>query len=196
MKDTRLFDKLKDMYFLFMAFVKNPVSISLIIFIALEWTTYYVFHTKLNVDKEIVVGSMSVLCIVSGYFITHYLELDRKSKEKRFDQHYELLKALRVFLCETDLEEADRKALAEKFQHEYYGSALFISQKAFKKLKITADSYNEFQNTKGKLAADIQKAQLNFQNAQSNFINSLRTEFFHDRNLDFSAYDFQWKLKK
>ena len=133
---------------------------------------------------------MTGIAIIFGYFLTHYLEIIRKQKENKFNQYYKLLKALRIFIKETDLEESQRKELVDKFQNAYFGSTILISRNAHEKIKKVAALYNIFQGS----SESTREENLNeFRKAQSDFINCLRKEFFHDKELDFLGYDIKWR---
>lgn len=181
-----LWEEIQDFLYKAYAFVKSGIFLSFLIFIGLEYFVFS-FFIELNTDVNIIAGSMTGLGIIFGYFITHYLEIIRKQQEKKFDQYCELLKALRIFIAETNLEEHERKELVNKFQLAYFGSTIFISKNAYEKIKDVARLYSNYQSNINPDNLAI------FRKAQSNFINCLRNEFFHEKDLDFLAYDIRWK---
>ena len=187
-----IWDKIKDAYYFIYGIVISRILWAFLIFAVIEYFVFW-FFKDINADVDIIVGSMTGLGIIFGYFITHYLEIIRKRQEKKFDQYCELLKALRLFIAETNLDENERKDLANKFQHAYFGSTISITRNAYEKLKEVARLYSEYQKTKTKPQNEENDALNKFRKAQSNFINCLRKEFFHDRELDFLGYDIIWK---
>jgi len=190
-----VWDKIKDLYYVVTGIETRRILWASLIFIAIEYFIFC-FFSDLEADIDIIVGSMTGLGIIFGYFITHYLEIIRKRQEKKFDQYCELLKALRIFIAETDLEENERKKLANKFQDAYFGSTIFISRKVYQKLKEVAKLYSKFQKTKNESTEKQGTTLAEFREAQSSFINCLRKEFFHGRGLDFLGYDIRWKNSK
>ena len=182
-------DKIKDFYYKIRGVLNNRVVWLLLFFAFVECITFW-FFDSIGASSDIIAGSMTGLGIIFGYFITHYLELLRKKTEEKFKHYCKLLEALRVFIVEANLDEADKKKLASDFQQAYFGSTISISRGAYDKLKGFAKAYSDYQ---GADVANKKTALTNFVKAQSDFVNYLRKEFFCDRELDFQTYDIRWK---
>ena len=103
-------------------------------------------------------------------------------KEKKLEQYWELLKAIRVFIMEQNLSPDEKKKLASNFQEAYLGSTLFISSEAYKKLKTTIEKLMAYIATANKSDLD------NFTQAQSQFINCVRHEL-GEKEIGFNTYD-------
>lgn len=140
----------------------------------------YIFFT-LNVNINIVSGSIAGITIILGYFYTHFLEIQRKKQEEKLKEYKELIKSIRVFLLEKELSSEEQKVLINKFHDAYLSSTLLISTEAYNSLKITIEMLMEHTKNNNQTSRD------NFTNAQSKFINCLRKEF-GERAVEFNTY--------
>ena len=125
---------------------------------------------------------MAGITIIFGYFFTHFLEIQRKQREKKLEQYWELLKAIRVFIMEKNLTPEEKRGLASKFQDAYFGSSLYISSKAYEHLKLTIEMLMIYIKEKNGTSLD------NFTQVQSKFINCLRKEL-GEKAIEFNTYD-------
>ncbi|MEK7136430.1 MAG: hypothetical protein AAB821_02465 [Patescibacteria group bacterium] len=108
--------------------------------------------------------------------------MQRKRYDKKLEQYWELLKAIRVFILEKNLNEDEKKRLISQFQDTYLGSSLFISSFAYEELKIMIEML--INHIKQNRTESLDK----FTQAQSKFINCLRREL-GECPIEFNTYE-------
>lgn len=78
-------------------FYKNRViSLSIFLFLIVGCLIYLEY--KWGVDKGIIIISISVISATVGYFITHFLENERKRIEEKTKLYTKLVLDLRIFM--------------------------------------------------------------------------------------------------
>ncbi len=179
---TKMVNCMNSIKYFFLKILKNPLTFILLIFFGFEIGAYYLF-TNIEADGNIIAGTMTGLFIIFGYFITHYLEISRKEREKKFEQYLNLIKGLRILLIEDYTKSIDDdKELIDKLQNAYFESSVSISKKSYDKLHETITAFSEFAKTK-----NISDKRL-FLKKQSDFINQVRSEFFIEQEINFETF--------
>lgn len=169
------------MKIVFLQIMKNHLIWAFLLLLASMRTAYCIFA-----DKETVLAAISTgLVVIFGYFATHYLAISRDQKEKKFQLCLELIKKLRFFILEEHLkkEEAQQSKLRDELQDAYFAFSLLISATSYDSLVKMMGAFGEMLKEPSKLEE--------FKKAQSHFINSLRKEFFIDKEIQFETYDFR-----
>ena len=161
----------------------RPIIWSLVLWLAFA-LGICIFLYNIDIDPNVIVGLIAGLAIFAGYFITHYLEINSRQYEKRFDQHWELLRSLRFFILETKIDIEGKERLLNEFQNSYFGSALFLSRKNYDKLKSVIESLKNFLDKNGD-----EDALKQFEEKQTDFVNELRKEFTDGEKIKFQTYN-------
>ncbi len=106
-KDTKLFGGLYRLYNhcspreTMKKIFRNPLFLSLLIsFLAI--VLLICFEIKLGVDKEVIAISITGTTGFLGYFITHYIERERKKKEEKFSLYTDLMSSIRVMTTTSE----------------------------------------------------------------------------------------------
>ena len=122
---------------------KDPVTIRFIFLLIIIGILTYIEY-KLNIDKEIIIVSITVISATIGYFITHFLDSEQKKREEKIKLYQRFVKDIRVFIKGS----ADKEGAAKKFEDTYYESWLFISTKAYEKLVDYIEQYKVWADNK------------------------------------------------
>ncbi|MBC8234380.1 hypothetical protein H8E77_32935 [bacterium] len=168
--------------------IKQPLLWAFLIMISLEYGAYRVFDSK---DQAPVLAAISTgLVVMFGYFATHYLTIERKQKERKFEQCLELIKKIRFFILEGDIKgEQQQFEMRDELQDAYFAFSLLTSAKSYEALSEMMKAFETL------LSNRSQSKLREFTKAQSNFVNQLRKDFFIDKDIDFKTYDFRLKKK-
>ncbi len=157
---------------------KNPSFLSLLIFplviVLLIW-----FEIRLGVDKEVIAISITGTTGFLGYFITHYLERERKKKEEKFSLYTALMSNIQVMTKTSE----DKTEAAEKLSEVYYTSYLYISTVVYELLKESMIRYRTWvsEKTKPNLKA--------FEEKIAELMQAMRDEITPDKKADFVSFD-------
>lgn len=146
----------------------------------------YSLAMKHNVKPDILVVAISGIIMIFGYFLSHFLETYRKYKERKLDQYLALIRALRMFLNESDIDKDKLLVQRDAFQNAYFEATLFISTSGYKKFRTFIDEYQRLQKKEVQTNTALIKA-------QDEFINELRKEFKPYETIDFVSYQFSLK---
>jgi hypothetical protein len=137
------------------------------------------FEISAGVDKEVIAISVPAMTGFLGYFITHYLETERKKKDAKFSLYTELMSDIRVFTTTSQ----DKAGAAEEFSKVYYTSYLYISTAVYKMLKDYMSQYKTWVSDKSgtnKRALDEKLTKL---------MQTMRDEITIDAKVDFVSFD-------
>ena len=139
------------------------------------------------VSPKVIAICFTGILATYGYFLTHYLEINRKEREKKLELYLKLAKSLRLFLREPLNTKEDDKILLNNFQDSYFESSLFVSKKTHEQIvkfiKICMENYDN-SNEESKQKCDIELSLL---------INALRNEFFPNEQIDLEFFKFGYK---
>ncbi|MEK7084302.1 MAG: hypothetical protein AAB932_03650 [Patescibacteria group bacterium] len=162
--------------------VKQPLLWAFLIMLLSEYGAYRFFGT---VEQIPVLAAVSTgLVVMFGYFATHYLTIARKQNEEKFNKCLELIKRIRFFILELDYKgKPEHSKMRDELQDAYFAFSLLTSEKSYKALSEMMDAFKALLTDPTQL--------YKFKKAQSKFINSLRKEFFIDKEIDFETYDFK-----
>jgi len=169
-----------------MRILKNKIFIVSMIFFFIEIMFIWIAFCSL-VPPKIIALCFTAILATFGYFVTHYLEISRKEREKKLELYLQLAKSLRFFLREPLNTKEDDKILLDNFQNSYFESALFVSKKTHNqivKFIRTCKKNYEKQNEETKDLCDEEL---------SNLINVLRNEFFPSEKIDLEFFKFGYK---
>lgn len=166
--------------------IKQPLLWAFLIMLILWYGTYQIFGDK---DHAPVLAAISTgLVVMFGYFATDQFIFARKQKEKKFEQCLELVKKLRFFILEENIKgENQQFKMRDELQDAYFAFSLLTSAKSYKALSEMMEVFKSLLDDPSQLCK--------FKNAQSNFVNELRKEFFIDKDINFETYDFRLKKK-
>lgn len=157
---------------------RNPSYLSLLIFpsaiVLLVW-----FEIRLGVDKEVIAISITGVIGFLGYFITHYLERERKIKDEKYSLYTDLMSSIRVFTTTSK----DKTKAAETFAKVYYTSYLYMSTVVYEKLKDYMNHYKTWVSDK----SDTNKKALD--EKLTKLMQAMRDEITLDRQTDFASFD-------
>ena len=117
-------------------FYKDPVTLRFIFLLLIVGCLAY-FEYKWGVDKEVIIISISVISATVGYFITHFLENERKRIEEKTKLYNKLVLDLRLFMKAGEKPDEDLKS----FEDAYYASWLYISTNVYEKLIAYIEQY-------------------------------------------------------
>jgi hypothetical protein len=139
------------------------------------------------VSPKIIAVCFTAIFATYGYFITHYLEINRKEREKKLELYIKLAKSLRFFLREPLNTKEYDKLLLDNFQDTYFESSLFVSKtihgQIVKFIKTCTENYdNPTEESKNKCDIEL-----------SILINTLRNEFFPNEQIDLEFFKFGYK---
>jgi len=170
--------------YFFLRIFKNPLTWIIFVFFSFEAGAYFLF-TNIDADGNIIAGTMTGLVIIFGYFITHYLEINRKQREKKFEQYLKLIKGLRLFIVETYLkgDRKKQKELVDNYQNAYFESSVSISKRSYDKLHDAMIAFKKFTKNQNDNNRKM------FMKTQSDFINVVRSEFFIEQDIDFETFN-------
>ena len=162
--------------------IKQPLLWAFLIMLLLEYIAYEIFKDK---DTVPVLAAISTgLVVMFGYFTTHYLTIARKQNEEKFSRCLELIKKIRFFILELDYKgKPEHSKMRDELQDAYFAFSLLTSEKSYKALSEMMDTFKVLLTDQTQLGK--------FKKAQSKFVNSLRKEFFIDKEIDFETYDFK-----
>jgi len=139
------------------------------------------FEYKLGVDKEIIIISISAMGAIAGYFITHFLEIERKKLEEKTKLYRDLVSKLRIFM----FLDKDSQFKIKLFEDTYYDSWLYISTSVYNKLLSYLGQYEVWQ----KAPTEENKKELN--KKLISLMQAIRDEFIFDQKAKFKNYIFQ-----
>jgi hypothetical protein len=157
-----------------------------ILFIISEFCIIY-FSTRFKIDPNVIGVSVTSVGVIFGYFITHHLETISKEQEKKSQQYWELMKAMRVFKCEYGIgsQNEEAKHIADSFLNSYVEIAPFISKKVDSKIRDIVILRDEYFHSE-KEEQEEKKSELN--NAIKIFVNCVREELSGKEKIDFESY--------
>ena len=161
---------------------KNPSYLSLVIFPSLILLLIW-FEIGLGVDKEVIAISITGVTGFLGYFITHYLERERKKKEEKFSLYTSLMSSFQVMTTSSP----DKTEAAKEFSEVYYTSYLYISTAVYELLKESMKLYH----TWGKDKTDLKLKAFNEKTAE--LMQAMRDEITPDTKADFVSFDIKFK---
>lgn len=169
-----------------MRIFKNNFFGTSMIFIIIE-LLFVIISGLYDISPKIIAICFTAILGVYGYFITHYLEIKRKEREKKLELYLRIAKSLRFFLREPLNTKDDDKKLIDIFQDSYFESALFVSKKVHEQLvkfiKTSQENFND-PNEESKRKCD---------NELSVLINTLRNEFFSNEQINFEFFKIEYK---
>lgn len=165
----------------------NPITIT---FFILAVETFLLFtkgnrNLGLNYDQIVILLGTSIA--FAGYFLAHFLEIQRKQREERLQYYRELVGKIRVFIKEMD----DKRKLGEDFDEAYYTSWMSISSNVYKKLVEYLEAYKNW-NTRGK----TEPLKETLGDKIKELMKAMRREFIIDDEVEFQDYDFRWNKEK
>lgn len=170
----------------FMAFIlrffQNSLLWAFLGMIALWYAAYRIFHT--NEQVPVLAAISTSLVVMFGYFATHYFQSVRDQREKKLQRYLDLVKTLRFFIVETDLNLEQRSKIRDELQDAYFAFSLLTSAKSYAALSNLMKKFENYLNNK------TENNLIDFKNSQSDFVNSLRNELFKDSKIKFETYDF------
>lgn len=172
------------MKILFLKLLKNYLFWAFSLLFSLMVIAYVIFK-----DKETVLAAIGTgLVVMFGYFATHYFTISRNQRERKFQSCLELIKKIRFFILENDINgESQQIKIRDELQDAYFSFSLLTSEKSYKALSKMMSAFEIMLKDNSKLAE--------FKKAQSYFVNSLRKEFFIDKEINFETYDFRLRQK-
>jgi len=163
-------------------FYKDPVTLRFIFLLLIIGCLSY-FEYQWGVDKEVIIISISVISATVGYFITHFLENERKRLEEKTKLYTKLVLNLRVFMRGGEKPEEDLKS----FEDTYYASWLYISTSVYEKLITYVEQYKVW-------AADQSEENKTILNEKLlPLMQAIRDEFTVDKKAEFTNYILQIK---
>ncbi len=163
---------------------RNPLFLSLLISF-LVIVLLICFEIKLGVDKEVIAISITGITGFLGYFITHYLERERKKKEEKFSLYTDLMSSIRVMTTTSE----DKTKAAEAFAKVYYTSYLYISTVVYEILKDCMRLYKTWTNDKSEPNLKA------FNEKIAELMQAMRDEITPDTKADFVSFDIKYKKK-
>jgi hypothetical protein len=154
------------------------LTLGVLVFVAVVGGVYLIFK-----DKETVLAAMGTgLVVMFGYFATHYFTIVRNQREKKFQLCLEFIKKLRFFILEEHIKGGQQqKKMRDELQDTYFSFSLLISSASYESLSRMMKAFEVLLKNKSYLGK--------FKDAQSDFINNLRNDFFIDREIKFETYD-------
>jgi len=113
----------------------------------------------------------------------HILEFSQKKKELKLEKYLLLAKSCRLFLNEPSENNPEKtEKIIDEFYNIYYQSTLLISSSAYEKFRKYEDAFTNWINKQEDVSLKN-----DFQVKQSDFLNSLREEFFPNDKIDFKV---------
>ncbi len=161
-------------------FYKDPVTLRFI-FLLVVISALAFFEYKLGVDKEIIIVSISVISATVGYFITHFLENERKRIEEKTKLYSKLVLDLRIFMRGGDKPDDDLKS----FEDTYYASWLYISTNVYEKLIAYIEQYKVWSSSQ---TNQKEKNKTILNERLEPLMQAIRDEFTVDRKAKFVNY--------
>jgi len=161
---------------------RNPLFCSLLISFVITGVLIF-FEVKSGVDKEVIAISVTGITGFLGYFITHYIERERKKKEEKLSLYTKLMSSIRVMT--TTLE--DKSKAAKEFEEVYYTSYLYISTAVYEILKDSMKLYQTLVKDKSDLNLKA------FNKKIAELMQAMRDEITPDTKTDFAIYDIKTK---
>jgi hypothetical protein len=158
-------------------FYKDPVTLRFIFLLLIIGILAYLEY-KWGVDKEIIIISISVISATVGYFITHFLENERKRIEEKTKLYSKLVSDLRIFMKGGEKPDEDSKS----FEDTYYASWLYISTNVYEKLIAYIEKYQVFSSDKTEKNKTILNETL------EPLMQAIRDEFTVDKKVKFVNY--------
>ena len=165
---------------------KNPLLLTFLIF-PLGIVLLILFELGLGVNKEVIAISITGATGFLGYFITHFLEEERKRKEEKLLLYTSLMSNIQVFTTASE----DKHEAAKKFSEVYYTSYLYISTVVYNLLRESMRLYKIWgEETDPKLKA--QKLKL-FNEKIAELFQAMRDEITSDTKVDFKAFNIKFQ---
>lgn len=158
-------------------FYKDPVTLRFIFLLLIIGILAY-FEYKWGVDKETIIISISVISATVGYFITHFLENERKRIEEKTKLYSKLVSDLRIFMKGGEKPNEDLKS----FEDTYYASWLYISTNVYKKLIAYIEQYKVWSSSHTEENKTILNEKL------GPLMQAIRDEFTVDKEAKFVNY--------
>ncbi|MCX6789345.1 MAG: hypothetical protein NTZ42_01920 [Candidatus Gribaldobacteria bacterium] len=161
----------------FLKIIKNPLFLAFVLLLLFMYFAYSIFK-----DKETVLAAISTgLVVMFGYFATHYFTIMRDQREKKLQLCLEFIKKLRFFIIEEHIKGDRQQNMRDELQDAYFPFSLLISSASYEALSKMMQALDVMLKNKTKLKE--------FKDAQSDFVNNLRNEFFIDSKIKFETYD-------
>ena len=153
---------------------KNPLLLTFLIF-PLGIVLLILFELGLGVNKEVIAISITGATGFLGYFITHFLEEERKRKEEKLLLYTSLMSNIQVFTTASE----DKHEAAKKFSEIYYTSYLYISTTVYELLREAMGLYHIW----GKDKTEAKKKAFNEKIAE--LMQAMRDEITQDKKAEF-----------
>lgn len=170
------------------SFKKYPIPVTFAIIVIASVIIFWI-ESLYKVDVNTRIISLTALFATVGYFLTHFLEIERRKKEMRINHYIKLSKGIRVFI--KGAKTPEEKKSIEDFEKTYYSSWLTVSSDVYEKLKIYLASYAELtKDDESKKDADKKK---NYNTNLESLMRAMREEFVSDDYVEFKVYDMQPK---
>lgn len=163
-------------------FYKDLITLPFVLLILIV-VSLAILEYKWGVDKEIIIISISVISATAGYFITHFLENEKKRIEEKTKLYNQLVSNLRIFMKGGEKPEEDLK----KFEDTYYSSWLYISTNVYEKLKAYIEQYTVWASEKTEKNKTILNEKL------IPLMQAIRDELTVDKETKFTNYILEQK---
>lgn len=137
----------------------------------------------LHVENEIIVISITGIVATIGYFITHYLEIERKKREEKINFYKQLSSAIRAFI-----KGGEKEKFVKKFERVYYESWPYISTNVIKRLQDYLALFETWQSQGYKRDSDVLKK---LKSVEKQLMKEIRDEVTIDDPVEFMSYDFK-----
>ncbi|EKD30252.1 MAG: hypothetical protein ACD_78C00107G0003 [uncultured bacterium (gcode 4)] len=145
--------------------------ISLVILITSIWLQVYFW-----INKDIIAWTTTVIFAIVGYFVTHYLEIERKRHDLKMQFYHELILWLRVITKDWK----EKMQYLPDFEKALFSSWIYASSKVKIALNNYIDSYI-------KLNVDREKFQSSFIHDENILMKAIRNECLQDKEIDYKA---------
>jgi hypothetical protein len=163
--------------------IKNTVYVFVVIVMSMLALEYL-----WCIDKEIIIISITVISATFGYFITHFLEIERKKNEEKRVLYAKLVSGLKIFMGSGQKSPEESRKDVITFEDTYYTSWLYISTSVYEKLVAYIKQYEEWR----KNPTEENKNKLN-EDFLTSLMQAIRDEITADKKTKFINYILQIK---